>query len=509
MVSTLAAAGSPIAAAGSPGIQALAQVRGYRAHHESAILREFAELLRIPNVASDSAGIRRNADVLMSMLARRSLAVRLLETPGSPPAVYGELRAPGARRTLVLYAHYDGQPVVPRDWTNDPWVPVLRDGPVEQGGREVPWPPDGAGAAPEWRIYARSAGDDKAPVMALVAALDALAAARARRSVNLKVFLEGEEEAGSPHLRAMLEEHRDLLAADAWIFCDGPVHQSRRPQVVFGVRGVLGLELTVYGATRPLHSGHYGNWAPNPVALMTELLASLRDTDGRILVPGFDQDVRAPSAAERRALAVLPDPDQALREELGLAGTEANDARLIERIMLPAINFRGVRAGGVGETASNAIPTEARASIDFRLVPDQTPAGVVRRVEDHLRARGWHVVAEAPDSATRRSHERIVRLQWGAGYPAYRMPLDAAFPRAVVQTLEETLGAPVLQAPTLGGSLPLHLFQEVLNAPVVVLPIANHDDNQHAADENLRLQNLRDGIDIMAGLLLRLGALWR
>ena len=509
-MAVLAAATSKDAlAAGARGSGALARIRDHRARHESAILKEFAELLRIPNLASDSAGIRRNAELLMSMLAHRGLAVRLLETTGSPPAVYGELTAPGAARTVVLYAHYDGQPVVPRDWASDPWVPVLRDGPVERGGREVPWPREGARAEPEWRVYGRSAGDDKAPIMALLAALDALNAMGARRTVNLKVFLEGEEEAGSPHLRAMLEQHRGQLAADAWIFCDGPVHPSRRPQVVFGVRGVLGLELTVYGATRPLHSGHYGNWAPNPVALVTELLGSVRDADGRILVPGFDQEVRPPTPSERRALATLPDPDQALREELQIAGTEAHGARLIERVMLPAINFRGVRAGGVGEAASNAIPTEARASIDFRLVPDQTPTGVRHRFEDHLRARGWHIVAEAPDSATRRTHERIVRLQWSSGYPAYRVPLDAPFPRAVVQTVEETLGADVLQTPTLGGSLPLHLFQDVLDTPVVVLPIANHDDNQHAADENLRIQNLWDGIDIMAGLLLRLGPLWR
>jgi len=323
------------------------------------------------------------------------------------------------------------------------------------------------------------------------------------------VFLEGEEEAGSPHLRAMLERHRDRLKADAWLFCDGPLHASRRPQLVFGVRGVVGLELTVYGPARSLHSGHYGNWAPNPIARMNELLTSLRDAEGRILIQDFEQDVRPPSAEERAALAAIPDPDSALRAELQLAGTEAGGARLAERIMLPAVNFRGVRAGGVGESATNAIPTEARASIDFRLVPDQTPAAVKRCVESHLRSRGWHLVVAPPDSATRRSHERIVRLEWGDGYPAYRVPLESPFARAVVATMEESRGQLVLRTPTLGGSLPIHVFQEVLGVPVLVLPIANHDNNQHAANENLRLQNLWDGIEVMAGVLTRLGVLWR
>jgi acetylornithine deacetylase/succinyl-diaminopimelate desuccinylase-like protein len=487
----------------------LGKVRAWRLQHEAAILAEFAELLRIPDVASDSVNIRRNADALVTMLERRGVTAQRLESPGSPPAVYGELIAPGALRTLVLYAHYDGQPVVAKDWTGDPWTPVLRDRPLEQGGHDLPWPAEGTRIDPEWRLYGRASGDDKAPIIALLAALDGLEAARGRRSVNLKVFLEGEEEAGSPHLRDMLERHRALLAADGWIFCDGPVHQTRRPLLAFGVRGTLGLELTVYGPARALHSGHYGNWAPNPIALMTELLASLRDADGRILVPGFGADVRLISAAERAAMAAVPDPDSALREELLLGATEAGNARLIERLMLPAINFRGVRSGGVEESATNSIPTDARASIDFRLVPDQTPANVKRQIEDHLRARGWTIVSGVPDAATRRAHGRVVRLQWGQGYPAYRVPLEAPFPRAIVQAMEEALGQPVLQTPTLGGSLPLYLFQEVLGTPVIVLPIANHDDNQHAANENLRLQNLWDGIDIFAALLVRFGDLWR
>jgi acetylornithine deacetylase/succinyl-diaminopimelate desuccinylase-like protein len=487
-------------------------VRAWRRQHETAILREFAGLLAIPNVASDSLNIRRNADTLVAMLERRGVRARLLESPGSPPAVFGTLAAPGAKRTLLFYAHYDGQPVVPRDWAGgDPWRPTLRDRPVEAGGREIAWPGSGPDPPldPETRLYARGSGDDKAPIIALLAAIDGLRATRAKPAVNLKIFLEGEEEQGSPHLRAMLDRHRDLLAGDAWVFCDGPVHPSRRAQLCFGVRGSVGLELTVYGPVRALHSGHYGNWAPNPIALMNELLGSMRDADGRILIPGFDSDVRPVTEAERAAMAAVPDPDSTLRDELELGATEAGNARLIERLMLPAINFRGVRAGGVGETATNSIPTEARASIDFRLVPAQTPDGVKAKVEAFLRTQGWFVAHATPDRATRRAHARIVRLDWGLGYGAYRTPLDAPFARALGQVMDEALGRPVLRVPTLGGSLPLDVFQDVLNTPVIVLPIANHDDNQHAANENLRLANLWDGIDIYAAMLTRLGPLWR
>ena len=317
------------------------------------------------------------------------------------------------------------------------------------------------------------------------------------------MFFEGEEEAGSPHLEAMLSKHAARLGADLWVFCDGPVHQSRRLQLFWGARGVMGLEMTVYGARRALHSGHYGNWAPNPAVALAHLVAGLRDDDGRIQVAGFYDDVRAPTPAEKAALAAAPDVDEELREELALAATEPG--RLVERILLPALNVRGLASGQVGDKASNAIPTEATASIDFRLVPDQTPEKVRARVEAHLARLGWHVVQETPDLASRRRHPHLVKLLWEAGYPPSRTSMDLPASRAVARVVEDSIGARVVRLPTLGGSLPMFLFEKVLAVPVIGLPIANHDNSQHAANENLRLQNLWDGIEVYAGLLARLG----
>jgi acetylornithine deacetylase/succinyl-diaminopimelate desuccinylase-like protein len=461
-------------------------------------------------VASDSAAIRRNARWIVDAFARRGVALTLLESPtGGPPAVVGELRAPGATRTVVLYAHYDGQPVDPSRWTTPPWTPTLRDGPLESGGRVVALPDRSGVAGDEWRLYARSASDDKAPIVAALAALDAMRATGTRPSVHLKFFFEGEEEAGSPNLRALLERHRGQLAADAWLFADGPVHQTRRPQVVFGVRGTMGLELTAYGPARALHSGHYGNWAPNPVVEIAHLVAGLRDREGRILVPGFYDDVRAPTAAERAAIAAAPSPDSLLRAELALGRTEQAPAALAERIMAPALNLRGIRGGAVGEGASNTIDTEAHASVDFRLVPGQTPARVREQVEAHLRAEGWHLVRDAPDLATRRAHPRVLRVRWEEGYAAQRAAIDAPFGQAVVRIVGAVHGTAPVTIPTLGGSLPLAHFAEVLGAPIVTVPIANHDNAQHAADENLRLRNLWDGVELFAALFARLGVEWR
>ncbi len=506
-------AGTAVPAAVSAQLQPdtrLEPIRAWHRAHGAAVLAELAEFLAIPNIASDSANIRRNATHLVAMLRQRGIDTRLLETPGSPPAVFGELRTPGAERTVVLYAHYDGQPVDPDLWSGDPWRPTLRDAALEAGGQELALPAPGTvlpRGHEEWRLYARSASDDKSPIVAMLAALDALRATRQQPSVNLKFFFEGEEEAGSPHLAAMLEQHRELLAADAWIFGDGPVHQSGRMQVVFGVRGVVGLEMTVYGPTRALHSGHYGNWAPNPVAMAAQLVASMRDTAGAISIAGFRDDVRPVDDATRAALSGSPHPDHMLLSELGLAAPEA-EGLLAERILYPALNVRGIEGGRTGSAAANAIPTHARVSIDFRLVPDQRPDRVRELVEAHLIAQGYHVARDSVTTDMRRHHRRIVLIEWDAGYAGVRTPTDLPVSRAVLDIVSQTVGEEVITVPSLGGSLPLVHFQDVLGAPLIIVPIVNHDNNQHAANENLRLGNLWRGIDVFAMLIGELGRRW-
>jgi acetylornithine deacetylase/succinyl-diaminopimelate desuccinylase-like protein len=498
---------APAFASESPGSPS--EIRGWIRAHERDVLREFAALLALPNLASDAPAIRKNAEHIRAMLEKRGIGARLLDGEGGPPAVYGERRWPGARRTLAIYAHYDGQPVDPERWASPPWTPVLRDGPRESGGHDRTLGAIEEPLGPEWRIYARSAGDDKAPIVAVLAALDALANAGAPSSVNLKVLFEGEEEAGSPHLAAVLAKNRELLRADGWLLCDGPVHQTRRPLVYFGARGIIDVGITLYGPARALHSGHYGNWAPNPAVALAHLVAGLRDPDGHIRIAGFYDDVRPLLPAERDALRAVPDVDADLRRDLLLAETEAGGARLVDRIMLPALNLRGLEAGATGERAANAIPTEARASIDFRLVPDQTPERVRERLEAHLRAEGYTIVHEAPSAEMRRAHAKLARLDWGAGYPPARVDMASPFGRALLASLDAGADTPVVRMPSLGGSIPMYLFGETLGVPVVGLPIANHDDNQHAADENLRLQNLWDGIASFAAVLTRLGGEWR
>jgi acetylornithine deacetylase/succinyl-diaminopimelate desuccinylase-like protein len=491
-------------------------VREYRQQHEVEIVRSYAQLLSLPNVASDTANIKLNADAISRMLEQRGFHAQELNVPGAPPVVYGELSTPGAKHTLLFYAHYDGQPVDKAQWASDPWQPVLRPSNPEPGlpgadvdSKTIPLDSLHAPLNPEWRIYARSASDDKAPIQAVLTAIDALRAARVPISVNVKVFFEGEEEAGSPHLAEVFQQHGDLLKGDLWVLSDGPVNQTRRMQLYFGARGVTDLELTVYGPGRVLHDGHYGNWAPNPAAALVDLLAHMRDATSHILIPGFYDDVRALTAAERQAIAQIPDVDAQLKQELGLAWTESAGAALPLAITQPALNIRGIEAGHVEDKAQNAISTTAKASIDFRLVPNQTPERVHQLVEQFITQQGFYIVRQTPDIETRRQHARVIKVSWGPGYKAARVAMDDPAVQPVVRAMEQTLSSPVIKMPLLGGSVPMYLFNDMLKTPVVGLPIANHDNNQHGANENLRLQNLWDGIEVFAGILAGAEKNWK
>ena len=482
-------------------------VRAWVNSHQRDIVRQYADLLAIPNNASDSVNIRKNADYIASQLNQRGVQTRLLEESGGPPLVYGELTTPGATRTVMIYAHYDGQKVDPKQWATPPWSPTLRDAPLESGGKIVPnsaWPEHIPG---NWWIYARSAGDDKTPIQSVLSALDALHATGAKPTVNLKFFFEGEEEAGSPHLEVAMQKYADLLHGDLWLLCDGPVHQTRRPQLFFGARGVIDVEMTIYGATRALHSGHYGNWAPNPGALLAELLASMRDSNANIKIAGYYDDVKPLSAAEKQAIADMPDVDTQMKRELNLAWTEGEPEPLPMRITHPALNIRGIQVGHVGNEAQNAVPTEARASIDFRLVPDQQPERVQQLVEEHIRKQGFYIVHTAPTPDGLRAHAKTIFLDWGPGYPAARTSMDLPVSQALARTVQNATGQPVVKAPLLGGSIPMYLFMKF--APTIGLPVANHDDNQHAANENLRMQNLYDAVNVFAGVMTGLNSEWK
>ncbi|HEY0112069.1 MAG TPA: M20/M25/M40 family metallo-hydrolase [Allosphingosinicella sp.] len=468
---------------------------------KGAILAEFVQLLGIPNVATDREDIRRNADHIVGMMEARGLSSRLLESADgkAPPLIYGEWLVPGAKRTLILYAHYDGQAVTPEDWTvTEPFSPKLLSNQLDRG-KTLEAQDMLGGIGDDWRIYGRSASDDKAGVMAILAAVDQLKAAGERPAFNLKIVLEGEEEQGSPNLQALLRLHKQTLASDGWVIIDGPAHQSGPPQLTLGVRGDVNVDVTVYGPARALHSGHYGNWAPNPAMMLAELLATMKDETGRVTIAGFYDDVVPLTPGERAAIAAVPTPDAQLRRELGLGWTEGKGAKLTELIQFPSLNVNGIRSADVGDKARNVIPTVAQATLDLRLVLGNDPTRQIDKVVRHIRAQGYEVFDREPTMEERLRFPKVAKVTREPGYPAERTRIDHPLVRDLTRTLKAEGDLVVL--PSLGGSLPLYLIRQELGAPTVVLGLWNHDNNQHAEDENIRLGHLWKGIAAVAAVM--------
>ncbi len=479
----------------------------YRKAHEAEIVADFAELLSYPNRASDTEDITAAAEFIRDQLIEVGAESRLLFIEGSAPLVYGELRAPGATRTLGIYVHYDGQPVDPSNWTHNPFEPTLYTASMEAGGEPRAMPEPGDPVDPEWRLYARSAGDDKAPIAAILPVLESFRAAGVVPTSNLIFFFDGEEEAGSTHLGQYMEMMKESLdEIDIWLFFDGPAHQSGRPQLTFGVRGAMNMEVTVYGATRNLHSGHYGNWTPDTGNILARLLTSMKDEDGRVLVEGWYDRVEPLGAEERQALEGMPNYDDELKQELGLAWTEGAPQTLPERLLVPALNVRGITSGNTGALARNVIPNTAVAALGIRLVKGTEPDHMRQLIVDHIEAQGFHVVSEDPDMETRLRYPRIAKVTGGGGSPAARTEMANPYVQEVIGAASSAAdrafgqGSLVL-APGMGGTLPLYLFTDVAGKPAINVPVANHDNNQHAPDENLRIANLWYAIDLYAALL--------
>jgi acetylornithine deacetylase/succinyl-diaminopimelate desuccinylase-like protein len=473
--------------------------------HQKDILAELWEALHIPSVAADTSNIRRKAELLERSLEKRGFEAELLETDGNP-LVFGELwrgdsdTNTESTRTLLLYCHYDGQPVDPSKWKQpDPFQPVLMSGKVDEGATVLDFEAQ-TSFDPEWRIYARSASDDTAPIFGLLAAVDALESSGIDRTSTIKVIFDGEEEAGSPSLVPAIEKYRDRLGADLMLILDGPLHQSGQPTIVYGARGIVTMELTVYGPKFPLHSGHYGNWAPNPAMRISQLLSSMKDRDGRVIVDGFYDGIEV-SEAERAVLASVPDDLEELKRFLGFSEPDRVGDSLQEAIQFPSLNVRGLSSGWVGAEARTIVPDRAVAAIDVRLVKETDADAMFEKVLAHVRAQGYHVVTDEPDDEVRARHGRLVKVVRSAGSNAYRTELDEPATRPVVNALTEIWGASPVRKRTSGGTVPIAPFVRALSVPALNVPTVNFDNNQHSPNENLRLGHFFRSIVSFAAIL--------
>jgi acetylornithine deacetylase/succinyl-diaminopimelate desuccinylase-like protein len=448
----------------------LADVFGYIAARQEEYLARLADYVRRPSISAHGTGMADVADFLLDRLRSLGMDARLVATPGWPVVLGTRRDAPGAP-TVLLYGHYDVQPPDPLDaWVSPPFEPTVRDG----------------------RMYARGVGDNKGQHFAQLLAIEALLACRGRLPCNLIVALEGEEEIGSPHLPQFVAAQRDTLACDLVVTADGPVHESGRACVLFGVRGVLSFELRARGANRDLHSGNFGGIAPNPLWTLVHLLATMKNTQGDITIDGLYDHIRPPTDLERRALEALPTDVPAAMHDLGLTRLDVPVERgYNERLALwPTLTINGLHGGYGGPGSKTVLPHQAVAKCDIRLVADQRVDDVFAKVQAHVRR-----------------HAPEVEVVFQGGMDPSKTPLDSPFAAPVIAALRDATGEEPLLVPALGGSLPDYVWTRTLGVPAFVTPYANHDEANHAPNENLEVARFFAGIRTGAALLQRLGAM--
>jgi len=467
--------------------------------------REWIEVLGIPNVSTVPADIERNTAWFEQAFQRRGFRTRQLPNNGKPMLFAEAPNAKPSSPTILFYAHLDGQPVNPSEWAQEsPWKPVLK-----RRGSNGLWEPlpiedlYGTAIDPEWRLFARSSSDDKAPILMLLAAFDALRTKGMDPSVNVKVLLDSEEEVGSPSLDAVIRGNLDLLRCNDLVVLDGPMHPSNRPTLVFGNRGIALATLTVYGPKQELHSGHYGNYVANPAMGLAQLLASMKDENGRVTIAGYYDAVTLDERA-RRVMAAVPDDEPALRKRFGIAEAEKVGSNYQEAMQYPSLNVRGLKSADVGNQARTIIPDSATAELDLRTVPETSPERLFGLLKAHIEKQGYHLVQGQPTEEERTRYPKLASLKLRGGSSsgmAVRTDLSSPIGEWLRRSLKKTHGADPVEIRMMGGTVPTGAAVGALNVPFAIVPLVNADNSQHSFDENMRLGNYVDGVRSLAGLL--------
>ncbi len=465
------------------------------------IVETFVDFLRRESVSQEPGKVRATGEWLARELSARKLDGRVLETGGNP-AVFGERRVPGATRTVLLYCHYDTKPIPLDGWLQpNPIEPVFRRGLAEDRVPLTPFETIGDDDLADFRLYARGASDDKGPIWCHLHALDVMDAVGLASRVNVKLILDGEEEIGSPFFGEFCERHRELLAADVCLITDGPKHASGRPTIAGGARGVGKIELELEAARRDLHSGNYA--VPNPAWKLNGLLASMATPDGVPLIEGFEEDVVPPSRAETAMMAALPFDRAALEKDVGVKVPED----FLERTMFhPTLTIRGLHSGFLGKEANTIIPHKATVLLEVRMVNNMRWDKVRARLLDHIRGQGYTVIDDPKAPLPDELRGKAVRVLSATGYDPAKTSLELPIAKEIIATIERAhRGEHAVLMPTLGGSVPIFAFTDILKVPTLIVPYANANNRQHSPNEHLRLDHLFQGVRTTAQLLTDFG----
>ncbi len=456
--------------------------------------------MAIPNDALYADDILKNVNWLEKAFVKRSFEVKVLETERTP-LVYAEFVTNDNYPTILFYMHFDGQSIDRSKWQQeDPYIAVLKEQSSNQWNI-IDWSSLNKNIDRNWRIFGRSSSDDKGPIVMLLQAIDAMKEAKLKPKVNIKVILDGEEEKGSLHLTAAVKKYKSLLRADHLVINDGPMHLSGQPTLIFGCRGNTSISLTVYGPRNHQHSGHYGNYAPNPVFRMSHLLASMKNEEGQVLIHGYYDGIQLDPEI-KQLLAKVPDDPQKIHSTIGIAEPEKVGQNLQEALQYPSLNVRGISAAWTGKESRTIVPAEATVSIDLRLVPESDPDRLKSLIKEHIAGKGYHLLDRAPTEEERLEYPLIATFKTGGATLPFRTDVASPTGLWLSSAINKGWNSDPVKIRIMGGTVPIASFINELQIPAVIVPLVNPDNNQHSPNENLRIGNLIDGIQTFMAIFL-------
>ncbi len=462
-------------------------------------INEIREFIAIPNDALDAADIDRNIMWLKRKFGDRGFNTAVLDTEGLP-LFFAATPVSEDKPTVLIYMHFDGQSVDPSKWDQPNPYQVVLKAPKDEGFETVSFDELGDDINYDWRLFGRSTSDDKSPIVMLLNAMDLLKKDRKEIPFNVKVILDSEEEKSSKPLPAAVKQYRELLESDFLMIVDGPVHASENPTVVYGCRGITTLTLTTYGPIKPQHSGHYGNYAPNPGFQLAQLLATMKDAEGRVTIPGYYDGISIDESTDS-ILKSVPDSDEAIAEKLQFKTAEKVGGYYQEALQYPSLNIRGLGSGWVGDKARTIVPESATAELDLRLVVESDGNRLKKLVKEYIAKQGYNVLDHVPSKEERMQFDKIVTVEEGSVTDAFRTDLDNPYGKFIVNTLNQSFGEEVIQIRTMGGTVPISPFINELKIPAFIVPVVNPDNNQHSPNENVKIGQLAYGIKAFYGVL--------
>ena len=456
------------------------------------------ELLSIPNDAFYPDDIEKNVMWCESAFTERGFSTTRIPTK-TVPLLLAERSHKKAKKTVLIYLQIDGQPVDSTRWFQDsPYTPVLQKK-VGEEWQEIPWD-NIVEYEDDWRVFARSTSDAKGPVAMFLTALDAIETEKMVPNFNIKVIMDFEEELGSPHLPKAVLDNQEALKADMLIIFDGPRHITNKPTLTFGARGISTITLTTYGPVVPQHSGHFGNYAPNPALRLAKLLASMKDDEGRVTIPGFYDGITIDAETEK-ILKSVPDNESEIKKRLQIAATDQVGSYYQEAIQYPSLNIRGMQSGWIDEKVRTIIPGWARAEIDVRLVLESDPERLISLIKNHIEGEGYLVLDHEPTAEERLANAKIATFTSEISYQSFRTDFDSEVGVWLRNALKNAFDEEPIRIRMSGGSIPISPFVTTLGIPAVTVPTVNRDNNQHSPNENLRLGNYREGVKTMIAIL--------